>query len=235
MKMNINIYHLIKGAQKATGLTVIIDVFRAFSVACYLFNNGTKKIIPVGEIETAYQIKKNNPEFILIGERDGKKLPDCDYGNSPAEIENINCNNKTIIHTTSAGTQGLVNAVNAEQIITGSFVNLGAIVSYIKKIKPDQVSLVCMGIAGKEPAAEDEYCAKFIKDRLKDKSPLKFEKIKLELKKGEGAKFFDKNKPWFKERDFQLCMQLNQFDFVLKAITGGEGEIYLKKLCNCSP
>jgi len=225
--MNIEIYRLIEGARKAEGLTVIIDVFRAFSVTCYLFNNGAKKVIPAGEIESAYQIKKNNPEFILMGERDGKKLPDCDYGNSPAEIENINFNNKTIIHTTSAGTQGLVNAVNAEQIITGSFVNLGAIVNYIENINPEQVSLVCMGIGGKEPAAEDEYCAKYIKDMLKDKSPLKFEEIKSELKKGEGAKFFDKNKPWFKERDFKLCMKLNQFDFVLKAIKGKEEEIYL--------
>ena len=36
--MKINILHLIEGAKKAEGLTVIIDVFRAFSLECYLYD-----------------------------------------------------------------------------------------------------------------------------------------------------------------------------------------------------
>ena len=34
--MEIRILELIEGAKKAEGLTVIIDVFRAFSLECYL-------------------------------------------------------------------------------------------------------------------------------------------------------------------------------------------------------
>ena len=37
-KMKISICHLIEGAKKADGLTVIIDVFRAFSLECLLHN-----------------------------------------------------------------------------------------------------------------------------------------------------------------------------------------------------
>ena len=40
---------------------------------------------------------------------------------------------KTIIHTTSAGTQGIANAINAEEILTGSLVNAKAIAEYIKR------------------------------------------------------------------------------------------------------
>ena len=36
--MNIQILHLLDGAKAATGLTVIIDVFRAFSFECYLIH-----------------------------------------------------------------------------------------------------------------------------------------------------------------------------------------------------
>ena len=85
--MNIKILQLIEGARKAEGLTVIIDVFRAFSVACYVFNNGAEKIIPVGSLETAYALKEENGEFILMGERKGKILPGFDYGNSPAHVQ----------------------------------------------------------------------------------------------------------------------------------------------------
>ena len=46
--MNIQILQLIEGAKAARGLTVIIDVFRAFSVEAYLFAQGAEMIIPVG-------------------------------------------------------------------------------------------------------------------------------------------------------------------------------------------
>lgn len=57
--MNIKILQLIEGAKQATGTAVIIDVFRAFTVEAYLVNNGVQKLIPVGDKQIAYVIKKN--------------------------------------------------------------------------------------------------------------------------------------------------------------------------------
>lgn len=51
--MNIKILHMIEGAKQATGLAVIIDVFRAFTVEAYLMNNGAEKIIPVGDMRNS--------------------------------------------------------------------------------------------------------------------------------------------------------------------------------------
>ena len=65
--MKIRILQLIDGAKEATGLTVIIDVFRAFSLACYMIDKGAKCIIPVGDINIAYNLKKENSEFVLVG------------------------------------------------------------------------------------------------------------------------------------------------------------------------
>ena len=52
--MNIEIYHLIDGARLADGLVVVIDVFRAFSMECYLYALGAAEIRPVGSIEEAF-------------------------------------------------------------------------------------------------------------------------------------------------------------------------------------
>ena len=81
--MRIDILHLVEGAKRARGLAVIIDVFRAFSLACYLFDRGVEKIIPVGKKEQAFALKESHPDFILIGERDNRKIPGFDFGNSP--------------------------------------------------------------------------------------------------------------------------------------------------------
>ena len=67
--MNVKILHLAEGAKRARGLTVIIDVFRAFSVEAYLFSRGSERIIPIGDADTAYRLKRENPDYILAGER----------------------------------------------------------------------------------------------------------------------------------------------------------------------
>ena len=117
--MNIQILHLIEGAKQARGVVVVIDVFRAFTVEAYLANNNAEEIIPVGDIDFAYNYKKEHPQAVLIGERGGKICKGFDYGNSPSQIKDINFNGKTVIHTTSAGTQGIANAKNAEVIFNG--------------------------------------------------------------------------------------------------------------------
>ncbi len=214
--MDIKILHLLEGAEKAEGLTVIIDVFRAFSTACYAIAKGAEKIIPVADIETAYLLKKQNPHYILMGERNEMKPEGFDFGNSPSMLPQSGLKGKTIVHTTSSGTQGIEAAVNASQIITGSFVNAGAIVRYIKKLKPKTVSLVCMGYACLYPVDEDTLCAEYIKNELTGKDN-DFEDMKAVIKNGSGKRFFEpENQSWSPVEDFFMCLDLNRFNFILK-------------------
>lgn len=227
--MNIKILHLIDGAKQATGLTVIIDVFRAFTVEAYLINNGAERIYPVGDKQIAYDLKKNDPNLIIIGERDGIMLPGFDYGNSPSQIENIDFSGKTVIHTTSAGTQGLANAVNAKEIITGSLVNAKAIARYIKQSGYDDISLVCMGLNARQPIEEDTLCANYIKSLLEG-NPLELAPEIEKLKVTSGAKFFAPElQSVFPERDFCLCTQADRFDFVLRLVKGNKND-YIEKI-----
>jgi len=216
--MNIKILHMIEGAKEATGIAVIIDVFRAFTVEAYLMNNGANRIIPVADVRIAYDYKEKNPDSILIGERHGKILPGFDYGNSPSQIENTYFDNKVLVHTTSAGTQGIANAKNAKEILTGSLVNAKAIAEYIKKNNYQDVSLVCMGLEAVSQTEEDNLCAYYIKSLLEDKDIDITNEIQ-KLKVTSGAKFFDKaQQEVFPEKDFYLSTEINKFNFVLKLV-----------------
>lgn len=229
--MKIERTQLIEGAKRARGLTVIIDVFRAFTVACYAKNNGAEHIIPIGKVETAYSFQESNPEYVLIGERQGVQLEGFDYGNSPYDIEKVDFTGKTIVHTTSAGTQGIVGAISADadEIITGSFVNAKAIVRYIQSKNPDHVTLVAMGNNGDSFAQEDYLCAKYIEDLLNG-LPVDEEYIRETLRREDGSKFFDpKMNHIFPMGDFDLCMAFNQFDFVLKVEPFYDGLVDLCK------
>lgn len=232
--MDIEILQLIDGAKRARGLAVIIDVFRAFSTACYVTDRGAERIIPVGAIETAYRLKREHPDYVLMGERGGVIQPGFDYGNSPTHAEAADFTGKTVVHTTSAGTQGIANADGADEIITGSFVNAGAIVRYIQASRPERVSLVCMGQGGTEPADEDTRCAEYLKNELEGR-PNDFPGIvrflRDESKTGSfldlaGASAHASAPP----EDFDRCLALNRFDFVLRAEPYGEGLRSLRRI-----
>jgi 2-phosphosulfolactate phosphatase len=152
-----------------------------------------------------------------MGERKGKRLPGFDYGNSPTEIQTVDFSGKTIIQTTSAGTQGFANAKDADVLITGSFVNAEAIVSYINRKSPDDVTLVCMGTWAVRPADEDTLCAEYIAGRLKGQK-MNTRKIYTKLRASKTARiFFDPEVSWAPETDFDLCLHIGLYDFVLKA------------------
>lgn len=227
--MEIKILQLLDGAKQAEGLTVIIDVFRAFSVACYAFDGGITKIFPVGQIDLAYQMKAQNPHYILVGERHEQKPEGFDFGNSPSQLLKGELAGKQMVHTTSSGTQGIVNATKANEIITGSFVNAGAIINYIAKKQPDKLSLVCMGYACQYPTDEDTFLAEYIKAKLEG-TFVDFSAMVEKLKTGAGARFFIPEKQsWAPSEDFDLCLHLNRFNFVLK-VEREKDLFFLKKL-----
>ena len=120
--MQINILHCLDGAKYAEGLTVIIDVFRAFSLEAYIMDKNPRELRPIGDYLLPLEYKKNNNDIVIIGERHAIKLDGYDYGNSPTEIADVSLEDKVVYHTTSAGTQGIENAVillsNVDHTIT---------------------------------------------------------------------------------------------------------------------
>jgi len=227
--MEIEILQLLEGAKRAKGLTVIIDVFRAFSTACYAFGDGVERIYPVGDIKKAYQLKLQNPDYILVGERNEQKPEGFDFGNSPSQLLEAYLVGKTMVHTTSSGTQGIANAIHADEILTGSFVNAGAIVDYIRMQKPKTVSLVCMGYSCQYPTDEDTFLAIYLKNELEGIAN-DFQAMVEQLRTGDGARFFAPEKQeWAPVADFDLCLSLNRFNFVLK-VESENNLNYLKKI-----
>lgn len=234
--VKINIKRYIEGSREAEGLTVIIDVFRAFSLECYLGFWGADLIFPVDTVEKVQELKRElhqhypDRRIITIGERQGVKIEGFDFGNSPSqimrevrpEIYTLPLKDSIVIHTTSAGTQGIANSVHANEIVTGSLVNAKAVADYIRFKNPEVVTLVAMGNSGIRPAPEDELCAEYIKGLAEGKyistrtvEP-EIENRIADLKYEGGKHFFNPNtQDIFPSEDFYMCLELNKFNFVI--------------------
>lgn len=214
--MEIRRLSLLDGARKAAGTAVIIDVFRAFTTAAFVMANGAETILPVGDVEEALTLRRNHPDWLIMGEVHGHKVPGFDYGNSPDEVSNVDFKGKTVIQRTSSGVQGILAASGADEIILGSFVLAEATVKYIKRRNPDVVSIVAMGWEGDYEAIEDELCADYLQARLRGECPDFSDMARRIREDPQGAKFFDRSQTTFREGDFHAAMSLDRFPFALK-------------------
>jgi len=227
--MKINILQLLNGARQAKGLTVIIDVFRAFSVSCYAYGKGVERIYPVGDITEAYRLKGEHPEYVLIGERNEKKPPALTTEIHPGQLLDADLYGKTMVPTTSSGTMGIANALQAGEIITGAFVYAGAFVRYVRERLPVVLSLVCMGYEGTYQTEEVTFLAEYVKARLEEKE-VDFDGMVEKIRTSSGARFFSPEKQeWAPFTDFNLCMDLDRFNFVLK-VEKESRRNYLRKI-----
>lgn len=156
-----------KEAELKNKIAVLIDVLRASTTLVVAVSNGSKQIIPVETVDKAYELKLILGEVkpILCGEREGKKLPNFDLGNSPFEYNEKVVSGKTLIYASTNGSPALkyIGKYAVETYIAG-FINLPFVAKYLTERKGDVV-VVC---AGKENAFsfEDALCAGMLIDSL---------------------------------------------------------------------
>lgn len=151
-------------------VAVVIDVLRATSSMVTALANGAKGIIPVRSMGDASQIvaKIGSDNFLLCGEKDGIKIENFDLGNSPFEYTKERVADKTIVLTTTNGTQAIQQATLAKKLYLASFLNVGAIINQLKtKHLKDKIVLICSGWKGRI-SIEDTLCAGYIVDALLD-------------------------------------------------------------------
>lgn len=229
--MDVRVLELVDGARKARGLTVVIDVFRAFTLECYLFAQGAENIYPIGSVEEARALKAAHPDWLCFGERGGWQVEGFDFGNSPSQVAGVDLTGRTCIHTTSAGTQGIVSATGADEIVTASLANARAVATYIGRRDPREVSIVAMGTAGVTSADEDVLCARYIEALLKGQGDgFDVAAKAAALRDGAGAKFFDPEQPQYPAADFPYCVDCDRFDFVIRVGKDGDGRLVNTRL-----
>jgi 2-phosphosulfolactate phosphatase len=223
-----------EGAQDAEGLTVIIDVFRAFSCTPLFFHFGAAQVIIEDDPTKALTLKRENPDFILVGEVDEVPLQGAELGNSPSHIilkGDSYFRDKTVIHRTTAGVTGAVTALcKAEEVVLGSFVMAKAVAGYIRARRPERVVLVSMGDRAKKKAPEDESCADYIEHLLTGKPYDPVQSYKDIVFQTTAQKFIIGTKDYLPREDPIFCLQRDLFDFVLTAKREGEITVVLKQV-----
>lgn len=123
-------------------VVVVIDVLRATTAICTAFINGALEIIPVENAEKARVYKQQG--FLVAAERDGNTLDFADFGNSPFNFTPEIVANKSIVYSTTNGTQAINMASGAHKVVVAAFLNLNAVCNLLAAEKR-AVVLFCAG------------------------------------------------------------------------------------------
>ncbi len=215
--MRIDIRYLVDGAKNAQGIVVIIDVLRACTTIPILFSKGATEIIPVRTPDEAVTYEKEG--FVLVGEGEHGHAHDAYHHiNSPSDVVEEDFTGRTIVLRSNNATQAILNATKASDIILASFVNLEAIVSYIKRQKPKAVSLIALGRLG-ERGLEDDECGEAIKSELESK-PYDYEDMKKRVSICECAVLV--RDTLGKPKDVEMALRVNSFPIVPRVFTEGK-------------
>jgi 2-phosphosulfolactate phosphatase len=203
-------------APECEGHVIVIDVLRAFTTAAYAFAQGTEKILLVGTPKEAFEIKRCNPDYLLVGENGGRKIEGFDYGNSPETIWQLNLENKTLILRSSSGTQGVVNARNTKQIYLGSLVVAQSTCNYLTQKFADPVTILAMESVGPEETNEDIACRDYMVGLLKN-TPHSKETIRDRVIQSPAAQqALDPKIDYKTPGDLECALQFNKFNFIMQ-------------------
>ena len=229
-------YEALSGRDLSQTVCVIFDVFRATSTIVTALANGTAAIIPVAEIPDALALRQQNPEILLVGEREGLRIGkeltggiDFDLGNSPREFTADRVRGKSIALSTTNGSRALRACALAREVLVGSFLNLAATAAHIQRNPAANLLLVCSG-TGNQAAYEDLLGCGALVELLVAELPVEniadSAKIALEIYQGNSADLLSAAKnSWNGRRllsipelrdDLPWCLQRNRFPLVAK-------------------
>lgn len=206
--------HCLDGTTTASGVVIVIDVFRASNTILMLLSQGVSSLIPVMTVGEAFDLKRKDPDCWLVGERKGITVAGFDMGNSPHEAARKDLRGRQVIMTTSAGTKAILQARRADRIFIGSFGNARRLVHLLKQMSPPLVTWFPVGTGGVLRAIEDDLCARYLDGMLRGEAP-RFTSLKEEILTGEGA---ERLRGLGQERDFRYCLSTDLFDFVPEAV-----------------
>lgn len=145
-------------------IVVVADVFRATSCMVTAFAYGVNSIIPVATIEECQLYQERG--YLAAAERNARKVDGFELDNSPFTYMDERIRGANVAMTTTNGTLAITKSRSAVKVLVGSFLNLEAIVQFLKSERYD-VMVLCAGWKGRVNM-EDTLFAGALVERLKD-------------------------------------------------------------------
>lgn len=192
------------------GITVVIDVIRAFTTAHYAFDGGISRIHLVATAPEALKLKKAQPNLLLSGEIDALPITGFDFGNSPWEMKQASLAGRELAQRTTNGVAATLRARDSAEVLVAGLINAEATARYILqqltlKQHPQRVSLVASHPTGDEDVACAQYIRTLLLGDNMDNAVTLEQASARTLNASAAGKFFDGTHPRLRGEDIVMA------------------------------
>ena len=214
----------IAAAAGATGATIVIDTFRAFTTAAVLLDRGVDPLYLTADVDVARDLARDE-RAILVGEDLGIRPEGFDLGNSPAEaLAADGLAGRCVVQRSTAGTRSLIAAVRsgAAPVYASSLVVATATAHAVAGRA--RVTMISAGLHGTERAAEDDLTADLITDLLAGTGDPSG--IAAAVAATERAELL-RTAPWSHPDDVAIAVGVDRYHFAMEARLDERGHVRL--------
>jgi 2-phosphosulfolactate phosphatase len=201
------------GAAGATGVAVIIDVLRAFTVSAYALAGGAAECRLVTTLEEGLALQRQIPGSLVSAEIDGLPVPGVPISNSPAQLADHDLSGRVLIQRSSDGTLGVAAAGAADAVYACSLVVARATAEILRSLGPPLVTLVAMGTP--RGHGEDSLCSRYLHGMLTGRPFDMTAERKAWRRSERGRLLAAGGGPGFPREDVELAFAVDRFDFAM--------------------
>lgn len=209
-------------------IVVVVDILRATSCITTGLAHGIMSITPYASLEECRSMKQKG--YYIAGERGGRKVDGFDIGNSPYSYMEPHLKDQKIAITTTNGTIAIEKSNDAEKIIIGAFLNLAAVVNYLRT-QGNDVVILCAGWKGHINLEDTMYAGALAltlesEFHYTDDAVLLAKALYKEMKGSmlhaiQNASHVKRLKKFNVNKDVEFCLTPNRYD-VVPVLKNGE-------------
>jgi len=154
--------HALAPNELAGRTVAVVDLLRASTTIAVALAAGAKEILPAVSTEEALRVAQNleRDQVVLAGERKSVRIEGFALGNSPGEFTPEAVGGKTVVLTTTNGTQALLAAQGAKEVVVAAAVNFTVVVQRLRPAleATGDLAILCSG-HDRQFALEDAFAA----------------------------------------------------------------------------
>jgi 2-phosphosulfolactate phosphatase len=197
---------------------VVIDVLRAFTVAPWCYARGARDVLLAPTLEAAITGRARWPNPLLL--KDGAPDHRFELPNSPATIAATDLSGRSVIQKTGNGTRGAHAVAGTSDIFCASFVTAAATARALRKVDAGAAALVVT--EGDEDVAFADYLCALLNGEAPEPDPYLARAAGSAAAQELRERSHDPAFPGVSPDDLELCLQVDRFNFALKAERAGD-------------
>jgi 2-phosphosulfolactate phosphatase len=201
-----------------TDAAIVIDVLRAFTVAPWCLARGAQTLLLAPTVDAAIAAGRRWPNAVLL--KDGPMDERFLLPNAPGIVAESDLSGRVVIQKTGNGTRGAHAVAGTSTVLCASFVTAAATARALRHLDPATVTFVVT--EGDEDVALADYLSALLRTGNADASPYLARAAASAAAAEIREQGPDESCPGVHPNDLWLSLQLDRFDFALRAEPAGD-------------